>query len=188
MLNQELMDRRQRVIMIVSHDPKMAIGKEGELIKRHSDDLKWFKRMTMNRVCIVGRRTFSEVCDLPGRSWFCLTRNANNSPSTESSDNIYSALMQANIIANARSMDSTTVVVGGAEIYNAYLEANLVDAIYATVWPDDLNGTTFINDYRKDPNWIKINEWPLEETHAKFDHGDLAVPMVEYWVKRQIVA
>lgn len=187
MLNKDLKHRRQRVIMILAHDQKMAIGKDGELLKRHRADMTWFQRMTRNRICIVGRKTYNEVGDLPDRKWLCLTRKPTLDITHQAAD-IYEAVKAANGLSDTYKMDGTTVIVGGGEIYNAYLESNLIDSIYATVWPDDLKGTTFVTDFRKDPSWIKIEEWPLEENDAVFDSAGLPVPMVEHWIRNKITA
>ena len=172
---------------MVAHDLQMAIGLNGDLLKRYKPDMQWFQRMTANRVCIVGRKTYNEVADLQGRKWLCLTR----SPSVDmehQAGTLQEALVSARTVAKARHMDNTTVIVGGAEIYNAYMAAGLVDSIYATVWPEVLGGTTFIDNYTDDLNWIKVEEWPLVEDDATFDSAGLPVPMVQHWVRNRLTA
>lgn len=186
MLNKELKHRRQRVIAVVAHDPELAIGKDGDLLKRHPADMRWFKRMTDNRVCIVGTTTHREVGDLQRRIWLQVTRKAQPDTAYQSKD-IHDAISQARQIAIDKRMDSTTVIVGGGQIYNAYLQAGLIDSIYATLWPEVEGGTTFIDNYRTDPNWILVEEWPLEENDATYHSEGLAVPLVQHWIRKRLL-
>ena len=43
------------------------IGLNGELPWRNSEDLKWFKSLTMNGIVVVGFNTFKTLPTLPGR-------------------------------------------------------------------------------------------------------------------------
>ena len=61
---------------IVAIDDKNGIGKEGQLLIKLKDDMKWFKNITTNKVVIMGRKTMESIGKpLPNRLNIVLTRN-----------------------------------------------------------------------------------------------------------------
>ena len=50
--------------LIVAVDQNWGIGKDGDLLKRISGDMKYFRNTTMGKDIIMGRRTFES---LPGK-------------------------------------------------------------------------------------------------------------------------
>ena len=52
-----------------------VIGKNGDLPWRLPDDLKWFKKITMGHVIVMGRKTWESLPGpLPGRENWVLSR------------------------------------------------------------------------------------------------------------------
>src|SRR5699024_11638216 len=64
---------------IVAHDPNLVIGLKGEMPWHYSDDLKYFKRITMGHPIVMGRVVFVELNEkpLPGRENIVLSRSRN---------------------------------------------------------------------------------------------------------------
>lgn len=61
---------------IVAIDNKNGIGKEGQLLIKLKDDMKWFKNITTNKVVIMGRKTMESIGKpLTNRLNIVLTRN-----------------------------------------------------------------------------------------------------------------
>ncbi len=61
--------------IIVAVAANGVIGKDNQLIWHLSDDLKWFKKCTMGKPIIMGRKTFESLPRLlPGRTHFVLSR------------------------------------------------------------------------------------------------------------------
>ena len=108
-----------------------AIGKNGELGKDNrllwklDGDLAFFKRMTMGKPVIMGRKTFESLTGtLPGRTNIVLTRN----PAFSAPDVLTAADPQA---ALSLCGDAPEVfVIGGEQIYALFLP--LANAIYLT--------------------------------------------------------
>lgn len=58
-----------------------VIGDGPRIPWRISEDLKWFKRLTMGNTLIMGRKTYESIGKaLPGRRTVVLSRQANNYP------------------------------------------------------------------------------------------------------------
>ena len=61
--------------MIFACDEKGAIGKEGDLPWRQSTDLKHFKRTTLEKIVVMGRKTWESLGQpLPKRRNIVMTR------------------------------------------------------------------------------------------------------------------
>ena len=66
------------VSLIAAVADKNAIGLGNELLCRISEDLKHFKKLTMSKTLIMGRKTFESLPGiLPGRKHVVLTRDKN---------------------------------------------------------------------------------------------------------------
>lgn len=150
-----------RSIMVLSHDSKFAIAKDGKLIHRDSADMKWFRTLTTGHACVVGNKTYPEVKDLKNRIWVCLTRSGKSSDGFVS-DSITHAITFAREIARSKNMNRTVVIAGGAVVYNDAVDKGLPDAIIATVWNCDLGGDKFVNDYAADGRYRLYCSAPLE--------------------------
>ena len=65
-----------RISMIMAMDVNRLIGKDGGMPWHISADLKYFKRITMGKPVIMGRRTFDSLGKpLPGRPNIVITRS-----------------------------------------------------------------------------------------------------------------
>ena len=61
--------------MIFACDMKGAIGKDGDLPWRQSSDLQHFKRITMSKTIVMGRKTWDSLPKaLPGRRNIVMSR------------------------------------------------------------------------------------------------------------------
>ena len=66
--------------MIVAMSLNRVIGKDNQLPRHYSDDLKRFKRLTTGHTIMMGRKTFESIGrPLPKRHNIVLTRNTNRS-------------------------------------------------------------------------------------------------------------
>ncbi|MCH5233835.1 MAG: dihydrofolate reductase [Muribaculaceae bacterium] len=111
------------VHLIVAIGEDGAIGKNGDLIWKISDDLKRFKTLTMGHPVIMGRKTWDSLPKKPltGRRNIIVTRQKDfQAPGAEAVNSIEEALR---ITENEKPF-----VMGGAEIYNAFLPyVNILD-------------------------------------------------------------
>lgn len=99
-----------------------VIGRDNKLIWRLKSDLKRFRRLTMGKPLLMGRRTFESIGKpLPGRETVVLTRD---SEFQASGVHVAHSLEQATTLADELASDmgaEQLMVVGGAELYEATL-------------------------------------------------------------------
>lgn len=108
-----------------------VIGAKGGLPWRLPSDLKTFRRLTMGRPVVMGRKTFASIGKpLDGRDNIVVTRDAGfTAPGVTVCTSIAAAVAEGRRCAQARGVDEV-MIIGGAEIYAAILPE--VDRIYLT--------------------------------------------------------
>ena len=105
------------ISLIAAFDKNQAIGKNGDLPWHLSSDLKHFKNITTGNTIVMGRKTFDSIGRaLPNRKNIVLTRNLKWQ---------YEGVVTINNVNDIFEIcenDSEIFVIGGAEIYNAFLD------------------------------------------------------------------
>lgn len=107
-----------RISLVAAVAENGVIGVGGDLAWRISDDLKWFKKVTMGKPVVMGRKTFRSIGKaLPGRDNIVVTRAADFSASgVIVARDIGEALKRAAECAKERGAEEICVI-GGGEIY-----------------------------------------------------------------------
>lgn len=115
-----------------------VIGRDNQLPWRLPNDLKFFKRMTLGKPIIMGRKTHESIGRaLPGRRNLVITRN----PEYRSEGGeVFGSLVDA---LKACMEEVEVCIIGGASIYNQAFELDLVDKLYLTRVEADVEGDTF---------------------------------------------
>ncbi len=132
------------------------IGKEGKLLWHIPDDLKRFKRLTMDHPVIMGRKTFDSIVSylggpLPGRTNIVVSRNTQSIEGALVSHSLEDALR------TAHEMDTEEIHIGGgSEIYTQALP--FVDRLYLTLIEDKKDADTFFPDYSEFTRVIEKEE------------------------------
>lgn len=142
-----------------------VIGRDGALPWRLPEDLKRFKRLTVGKTVLMGRKTWDSLGrPLPERANWVLSRDPSFRPEGAS---VFAALDQALRAAQGREL----VVIGGAELYRQTLP--LATHLELTEVEAEVDGDTRFPDY--DPA-----EWPVlaEEAHAADERHALAYRFV----------
>jgi dihydrofolate reductase len=120
-----------RIALVVAIAENGVIGREGDLPWRLSSDLKLFRRHTMGKPLIMGRKTFASLPGpLDGRDNIVVTRN--KALAVEGATVVHSfqdALSRAEGFAHRRGADEICVI-GGAEIFRQALP--LAERVYLT--------------------------------------------------------
>lgn len=112
-----------RIALIVAVARNGVIGRDGDLPWRLSSDLKAFRRLTMGKPIIMGRRTWATLHKKPldGRDNIVMTRDLGfMSDGAIVVHSLEDALAQAYRLAEQRGTNEI-MVIGGAEIYRATL-------------------------------------------------------------------
>ena len=122
---------RVKLSLIVAVAENGVIGKDGGLPWRLSSDLKTFRRLTMGKPIVMGRRTFESIGKpLDGRDNIVVSRDPYfEATGVSVCDSAADALTLARVLATTRGADEV-MVIGGAQIYDAVLAD--ADRIYLT--------------------------------------------------------
>lgn len=113
------------ISLIVAAADNDVIGRAGELPWRLADDLKHFRRITMGKPIIMGRRTFESIGrPLPGRHNIVITRREKYMAAG------CTVVASAEAAIAAAGEADELLVIGGAEIYRLFLP--LAGRIYMT--------------------------------------------------------
>lgn len=126
--------------LIVAMSQNGIIGKNGKLPWAHlPGDLPRFKKLTMGKPCIMGRKTFESLKNpLPGRLNIIVSRHAYEAASTkEATVCVVPSVLEAWILADETGCDEA-FVIGGAEVYKQALPS--CDKMYLTIVNKDYDG------------------------------------------------
>lgn len=148
------------ISIIVAMDRNRVIGDKGSLPWHLPADLKRFKRLSMGRPILMGRKTHESIGrPLPGRENIILTRDASYSaPGCVVVHSVGDALSTA---AGAEEL----LVIGGAEIYGALLPH--ADRMYVTHVDGAFEGDTCFPTFNEG-DWEETarEHQPADETNA----------------------
>ena len=105
------------LVLVVARARNGVIGNAGALPWHIPEDLKRFKRMTVGKPVIMGRKTFESIGKpLPGRQNIVLTRDPGwTVPGVSVVANLAEAVAAAGLDPRARA--DGIMVIGGAQIY-----------------------------------------------------------------------
>lgn len=128
--------------MIVAMARNRAIGRENTLPWRISGDLQFFKRTTLGKPVVMGRKTFQSIGrPLPGRENIIITRNPDwRAPGVVVATSLEQALLLAQQAA-VRDGAEEIMVIGGAEIYRQAMP--LARRLYITEVDAEVEGDAF---------------------------------------------
>ena len=116
--------------LIVAVSKNNAIGKDNKLLFHIKEDLAFFKKITLNKTIVMGRKTFESLPGvLPSRKHIVITRDKNYSIDNENVEIEHDLLSVLNKYKNS---ENEVIVIGGGEIYKQALESNLIDKLYIT--------------------------------------------------------
>jgi dihydrofolate reductase len=130
------------VALVVAVSKNGIIGRAGKLPWRLSSDVRFFKKITMGKPIIMGRKTWESLPrrPLPGRDNIVLTRQADyKAEGAIVVRDVETALSTARTLAGRAGVDEIAVI-GGAEIYQLFLP--IAHRIYLTVVDLHVEGDT----------------------------------------------
>jgi dihydrofolate reductase len=151
-----------KISIIVAAAHNGTIGRDNQLIWHLPDDLKLFKRLTMGRPIIMGRRTYESIGrPLPGRTSIVISRNQDFKAEGCVVVNSLSAALEA---AQQTTTDEA-FVIGGAAIYKLALP--MAHKIYLTKVAADFEGDAFFEILNPE-HWHETQKTThsMDEKHA----------------------
>ncbi|WP_432358838.1 dihydrofolate reductase [Sporosarcina sp. UB5] len=138
------------ISLLVAHDLNRVIGINNKMPWHIPEELKYFKKVTMGKAIVMGRKTFESIGrPLPGRLNIIVTRNEEyEAEGAEVVHNLEKA------IERGRDYSDEVVIIGGAEIFN--LSIDIADRLYITVIRKEYEGDTFFPEHNN--GWKLISE------------------------------
>jgi dihydrofolate reductase len=147
------------VSLIAAMAENRVIGRDGGLPWRLPDDLKHFKRLTVDHTVIMGRKTFDEIRrPLANRRNVVISRNPAFRPPGAT---VVPSLREALALG---ATEQEVFVIGGGEIYRQALP--FADRIYLTVVHAQVEGDTWFPAFEATDGWVLEEETP----HPADDH------------------
>lgn len=155
-----------RISFIVAVAEDGAMGRDNQLPWHLPDDMRFFKRMTMGKPVIMGRKTFESIGKpLPGRRNIVLTRDLDyRAAGCTVVHSVLAALEAAGDVPEI-------MIGGGAEIYRLFLPE--ADRIYLT------RVMTTVPD--SDTFFPALNEEAWQEVSREYHPADERHPFPFYW-------
>lgn len=114
-------------------------------------DLAWFKKNTLNKPIIMGRKTFESIGrPLPGRHNIIISRSQQNSDNP-----LITWVTSLSEAIDVAKNSEEVFIIGGGNIYQQALP--YVDRLYLTHINANLAGDTWFPDYLSDSKWQQVS-------------------------------
>lgn len=138
--------------MIVATDMHWGIGKNNKLLAHIPEDMRFFRKITMNQPVVMGRKTRDSLPNgyLDNRINIVLSRTykgiysmpiVNDNPNTEIMEYPSIEFLLTDLSYYGKK---NPIIIGGAQIYKEFLDRKLVSRIYLTVINSIYDADTFI--------------------------------------------
>ena len=155
------------VSIIAAMSENRVIGRHNKLPWHLPADMKHFKRLTMGKPVVMGRKTFESIGGpLSGRTNIVITRNKQYH--TDDCIIVHSIDEAFDLAKTSNEL----MVIGGASFYEQALP--LADRMYLTLVHTTLSGDALFPQY-KEEDWIVVNR----SDHEADDKNSLAYSFIE---------
>jgi dihydrofolate reductase len=137
------------ISLIAAMDRNRLIGRDNQLPWRLPADLAHFKKVTIGKPIVMGRKTFESIGKpLPGRTNIVLTRSPGfAAEGVLVADSLESAIRQSGAVAEV-------MVIGGGAVYTQAL--SLAGRLYLTLVDDTFDGDAWFPEI--DPSsWREVD-------------------------------
>jgi len=137
---------KMNITLIAAISENNVIGKDGQIPWRIREDMVRFKELTINHPVIIGRKTYESLPQkfrpLPQRENIILSRNLRSNEDVHIARSVEEVLVLID--------DRESYVIGGAEVYKAFLP--LAHRMEITKVHENFDGDAYFPI-------IKWNEW-----------------------------
>ena len=128
---------------VVAHDKNRLIGGNGKILWHLPEDLKNFKKLTLNSIVIMGRKTFESIGKpLPKRLNVVLTKDKDFRPNNCI---VYDDIRD---VIRDFAEEYQVFVIGGGEIYKQFFP--YIKRIYVSLVDGEYVGDTYFPEYNSD--------------------------------------
>ncbi|MBA2711617.1 MAG: dihydrofolate reductase [Tatlockia sp.] len=130
-----------KISLVAAIDEQNGLGKDNQLLCHLPADLQHFKKITMGKPIIMGRKTYESIGKpLPGRTNIVITKSKPIISGVEVVDSIHRAFA---LVPN----EPEIMIIGGATIFNQVIEC--ASCIYLTVIHHHFDADVFFPKLKK---------------------------------------
>ena len=141
------------VSIIVAMSKNRVIGRDNDMPWHLSDDLKNFKKITINNTIIMGRLTYDSIGrPLPERKNIVLSRSLVD-PKVTVLNNLEEALK---VSRNEKEI----FIIGGADLYSQTI--NIANKLYLTSINHEISGDKYFPDFDVD-QWDRVESYSYKK-------------------------
>lgn len=147
------------ISMIAAMAEQRIIGKENQMPWHLPADFAWFKRCTLGKPVIMGRKTYQSIGrPLPGRHNIVISRNAHlQIEGVDVVTSIEAALVKAGEV-------DEIMIIGGGSLYAACLP--IADKLYITQIHATLEGDTQFPAWGNEWHECSREHYPADEKNS----------------------
>lgn len=150
------------VAFVVAMAENGVIGRNGQLPWRMPTDLKQFRKLTLGKPVIMGRKTYESIGKpLDGRDNIVITRQKDFAPpGVHVVDTVTGAVEFGRALAARRGVGEVAVI-GGAEVFRAALP--LAQRVYLTLVHGRPEGDIVLGAFAPEV-WREVSREPMQQT------------------------
>jgi len=159
------------ISLIAAMDKNRLIGIENSLPWYLPADFNHFKKVTMGKPIVMGRKTFESIGKpLPGRKNIVISRTGLNAEGVTTVDSIEKALAEV-------TDENEVMVIGGASFYEQMIDR--ADRMYLTHVDAECEGDSWFPE-------IDMADWEIEgeESYSADEKNNYSFKIITYQRKR----
>ena len=159
-------------LVAVSND--LVIGVNNDLPWNLKDDLAHFKKYTLNKIIIMGRKTFESIGrPLPNRINYVISRTVKKIDGAHVFDNLEDAMLAAEKHNNEMGVINEIVIIGGGYLFKETLP--IMNKLVITKVDCNVLGDIYYPKVEME-NWKLVNS----ESYTKNSDNDYDFKIEEY--------
>ncbi len=136
-----------RLYAVAATDDNNGIGKNGRLLARVSEDMRWFRRLTEGGTVIMGHKT---LLSFPGGRPLKNRRNIVFSRDRDLT--VEGAEVVHSMKELFKSLDGDAFVIGGGHVYRMLVP--FCDTVYITKYRRSFASDTFFPELKESDGWF----------------------------------
>lgn len=167
-----------RIHLIIAIDKNGVMGIKDTLPWKLSDDLKSFKKETLNSPMIMGSKTFKSLPGiLPGREHIVLSKTMDG----DEHKSVFTSIKNALDYVKDSGAEKV-YVIGGANIIEQFLKMNMFDELIITHVNTEAKG-----DVTLDLELLNLDEWDMYNRTlvSKSDKNEHSFEICKYLKKKK---
>ncbi len=144
-----------------------VIGKDNKLPWHFPEDLRYFKKMTIWKTIVLGRKSHDSIASLLGTKWpflpqrhsVVLSKSINKLPVSSQPHTTGEVVHSIDNIVSSYQQQGELMVIGGAQVYELFLP--YTKRIYLTEIHEHYDGDVFFPVFESDFHEVSRVPWPF---------------------------